>query len=213
MAINMMKMKIGDKMCDVVDSSEYAKHPEFYDPQYTAIKIDEEMTLPIINKTDYSEQVVGAYPTPFAVFYNKPDEDEKSIYDSSQIIDFRNVKDYKEVIEKSTMVKSLENKILENSDNITVIKPDDNDEPEMAALKEDINCKNCDINLYGPRFDGNFANDRRILSDNSITLTKLKKYGDAMDMKITLSIEDKDPNIPNPIGKTISVELTGGGNE
>ena len=68
MAINMMKMKIGDKMCDVVDSSEYAKHPEFYDPQYTAIKIDEEMTLPIINKTDYSEQVVGAYPTPFAVF-------------------------------------------------------------------------------------------------------------------------------------------------
>ena len=34
-----------------------------------------------------------------------------------------------------------------------------------------------------------------------------------MDMKITLSIEDKDPNIPNPIGKTISVELTGGGNE
>ena len=46
------------------------------------------------------------------------------------------------------MVKSLENKILENSDNITVIKPDDNDEPEMAALKEAINCKNCDINLY-----------------------------------------------------------------
>ena len=111
------------------------------------------------------------------------------------------------------MVKSLENKILENLDNITVIKQDDNDEPEMAALKEAINCKNCDINLYGPRFDGNFANDRRILSDNSITLTKLKKYGDAMDMKITLSIEDKDPNIPSPIGKTISVELTGGGNE
>ena len=30
---------------------------------------------------------------------------------------------------------------------------------------------------------------------------------------VLLSIEDKDPNIPNPIGKTISVELTGGGNE
>ena len=41
-------------------------------------------------------------------------------------------------------------------------------------------------------------------------LTKLKKYGDAMDMKISMTIEDKSESVPNPIGKAINIELTGG---
>ncbi len=210
MGIKMMKMKIGNKMCDVTSPEEYYQHPDFYDSNYTALKLESEhIVLPIINKSDYQAGVPGIYPESLISRYNIPENREE--YDMDSIIDFTNVTEYKDVIEKSSMVKSLENKILENSDNITKIKHDENDEPEMTALKEAINSKECDINAYGPRFDGNFANDRRILSDKSITMTKLKKYGNAMDMKITLTIEDKNDKVPNPIGKVISVELTGGG--
>lgn len=204
-----MKMNVDNKMCDVVTLQTYSEHPELYDPQYTAVHIPEEgVVLPIIGKLDFCEGKTGVYPTFPATFYNNPED--ISGYEESQIIDFSNAKNMKDIIEKSTMVKNLENKILENSDNITIVKPDENDEPEMSALKDAINLKECDLNMYAQRFNGNFPNDRRILSDNSITLTKLKKYGNALDMKITLTIEDKNDSVPNPIGKKITVELTGG---
>lgn len=207
-----MKMNVENKMCDVVTPTSYAEHPSLYDSQYTALKVEPEgIVLPIIGRTDYLENRVGIYPTSIGAFYNVPEQKSAEDYNQSHIIDFSDAHNMKDIIKKSEMVKSLESKILENSDNVTVIKYDENDEPEMSALKEAINSKNCDLNVYAQRFNGNFANDRRILTDTSITLTKLKKYGEALDMKISLTIEDKNDSVPNPIGKSITVELTGGG--
>ena len=31
-----------------------------------------------------------------------------------------------------------------------------------------------------------------------------------MDIKVTIRFEDKNPDVPNPMGKVIEVELTGG---
>ena len=37
-----------------------------------------------------------------------------------------------------------------------------------------------------------------------------KRLCEALDIKATLILEDKSPDVPNPIGRTIKVDLTGG---
>ena len=211
MDINIKKIRIDSKIYDVTSQEKYCSNPEKYDSNYTAIE-SEGLAYPLINKTDYYNGVPGVLDAGLVMFYNQPAPNNPMIdqYNMQNAIDFSNAKSMKTIIEKSNMVKSLENEILVNSDNITVIKSDDNDDAEMAALKEAINCKQCDINAYSTRFNGNLLNDIRILKGHSITLSKLKTYGNALDMKMTLTIEDQNPDVPNPIGKSISVEITGG---
>ena len=205
MDINLKKIRLDNKIYDVTSQETYCSNPGKFDSNYTAIE-NEGYAYPFITKTDYYNGVPGVYNAGLAMFYNTPTSEANM----QNAIDFSDVKSMKNMIEKSNMVKNLENEILVNSDNVTVIKSDDNDDAEMAALKEAINSKQCDINMYGARFNGNLLNDIRILRGHSITLSKLKTYGNALDMKMTLTIEDKDPNVPNPIGKSISVEITGG---
>ena len=84
----------------------------------------------------------------------------------------------------------------------------------MVAFKQAVIAKQCDIACYANRFDGNFANDRRTLSDTSITFPKLKKLAGALDMKITLTIEDADKpegeKVVNPMNTVISTVICGG---
>ena len=79
----------------------------------------------------------------------------------------------------------------------------------MKAMKEAINLKHIDIDKYEPRFGPNFNNDKRLLKKDSITFRKLKDVCEALDMKATLKLEDANPNVPNPIGKKIAIDLTG----
>ena len=80
----------------------------------------------------------------------------------------------------------------------------------MSGLKRAINSKECDINCYEQNFNGNFLNNVRILNGNSITDKKTIEFGNAMDIKVTIRFEDKNPDVPNPMGRVIEVELTGG---
>ena len=86
----------------------------------------------------------------------------------------------------------------------------DYDSPEMVGLKQAIIAKQFDINLYKDRFQGNFSNDRRILSDSKISLDKLVKFAKALDMKISMEITDANPNVPNPMNTVINIDITGG---
>ena len=58
-------------------------------------------------------------------------------------------------------------------------------------------------------------NDKRLFNNSTISLAKLEKIGKALDMKLTLVIEDVNEDIPNPMGKKVVVELLAGddGNE
>ena len=102
----------------------------------------------------------------------------------------------------------MESTILTSADNITTPIDHPDDSPEMMALKEAIRSKHIDINKYEQRFGPNFNNDRRLLDKNTITLAKLKTMANALDMDISLTIKDKPGNIPNPIGKVITVSVT-----
>jgi hypothetical protein len=206
----MKKMKIGEKVYDVTTAQEYAKNETLYDTSYTALE-HEGMALPILSKSEYGTDKPGALPGTFVTFFQRPESVEE--YSLSGAIDFGNTKNMRELIEKQNMVRDLEREILVNSDCVTVPRFDDNDSVEMIALKEAIIAKQCDLNSYASRFNGNFANDKRILNDNTITLPKLKKYADALDLKIIMTIEDRNPDVPNPMNKSITVELTGGGDD
>lgn len=204
--MEMRKAKIDNKMCDVTTLENYVNNKEVFDSQYTAIEVDD-MLLPIIGRLDSR---VGICVESFVSFYNPPPEEVKDEYSVENVIDFNKAKTMNDLIKKQNYVKSLENEIIVNSENIFEPRIDDNDVPEMKALKEAVIAKQVDINAYAPRFKGNFANDKRLFNDSKITLIKLKKITEALDMKCTLTIEDRDPDVPNPIGRVITVDITGG---
>ena len=124
------------------------------------------------------------------------------------IIDFNNSKSIQDIINAKNKYLQMESTILTSADNITTPIDHPDDSPEMMALKEAIRSKHIDINKYEQRFGPNFNNDRRLLDKNSITLAKLKTMANALDMDISLTIKDKPGNIPNPIGKVITVSVT-----
>ena len=56
----------------------------------------------------------------------------------------------------------------------------------------------------------NFNNDKRLIKKNSITFGKLRNICNALDIRATLTLEDKTGDIPNPMGTRIEVCLTDG---
>jgi hypothetical protein len=209
--MEMKKVKLGSRICEVTTLENYVHNPDLYDPQYTALAVHD-MVLPIVGRID---ERIGICPSPNSMvsFYNPPSKDKAKEYSIDNVIDFNKAKNMAEIIQKQEYVKSLENEIIVNSDNIFEPRIDDDDAPEMKGLKEAVIAKKVDINAYAPRFRGNFANDKRLFNDNKITMSKLKKITNALDMKCTLIIEDKSDNVPNPIGKKIIVDITGGGDD
>lgn len=208
--MEMKKAKIINKLYDVTTVDNYIKNKDIYDPSYTALEVYD-MLLPVIGRIDGRVGIQVGDPDNMVSFYTPPEENIEREYSRDNLIDFKKAKNIGEILQKQEFVKSLENEIIANSDNVFEPRIDNLDSPEMKALKEAVICKQIDINAYAPRFKGNFANDKRLFNDNKITLIKLKKIADALDMKCTLTIEDKSDNVQNPIGRVIEVDITAGG--
>lgn len=201
------KGKVNGKICDIISIDEYYKNPDIYDNGFTAI--EKEGILYPIRKNNMKagffvkNQVMG--------MYIKPLPEDEDLYRADDIIDFSSASDMKDMIEKKAAFRDLEREILCDPDNIFRPVIRDNDAPEMKALKEAVVNKNIDINKYEPRFGTTFSNDKRLFNNDSITLSKLRTMCDALDIKVALTLEDKNQDVPNPIGKVIHVDLSGGG--
>ena len=92
------------------------------------------------------------------------------------------------------------------------IKPDDSS--EMVGMKMVVRAKHCDIDKYEHRFGRkNFQNEKRLFDRPTMTLSKIRSTCEALDVKATLVFEDASPDVPNAMGTTISVPITGVGNE
>lgn len=197
------KGKVNGKIYEVITQDEYYKHPNIYDGTLTAIEKNG-ILYPIRNNDlgpgYYTKsQVMGVYINPH--------EEDRNNYSSDNVIDFSSASDMKDIIEKKAQYANLEREILCDADNIFRPVIRENDAPMMKALKEAVIKKNMDINKYESRFGSTFNNDKRIFNNSSITLNKLISTADALDMKVTVSIEDKGPDVPNPIGSVITVDL------
>ena len=212
---DMIKMKIGSKMYDVVPSLEtYQNNEEAYLKNYTAIlSEDGKYALPIKRIDDESVGIrVGDLMS--REYLPQTDEDKKT-YSIDNAINLSESQNITELIEKQTAIRGIEQEILTDPDgNIFVPKITQEDSAAIKALKEAVIAKKIDLDKYETRFGSNYNNDKRLLSKKKISLPMLERVCNALDIKATLTLEDMSDDIPNPIGKVITVELTNGdGNE
>ena len=202
------KKRIGDKIYDVASLEEYTQFKDAFIPQYTAIHdTDTGLVLPIKNRYDQGPGIVIGHGI---AYVDEPDADEVEVYLDTDIIDFDNCKSIHDMMANQNIVRTLERDILTSPDNIFTPKIFDDDSPEMKALKTAVLEKRIDLDKYEPRFGANYNNDKRLFNKNTISLSMTKRLCEALDIKATLILEDKSPDVPNPIGRTIKVDLTGG---
>lgn len=201
--MSLQKAKIEGAIYDVISYDEYYKNPELYE-SYGAIR-DGAYIYPIRKKTDIRP---GFYPNGCIDFFKQPSAEECQMYSVNNIIDFENATNLKDIIDSQQRLMSEERSILTTIDN--VFQPDiaDTDTPEMKALKQAIIDKHIDLDKYEPRFGPNYNNDKRLLKKGSITFGKLRSICNALDIKATITIEDAGNDVPNPIGKVISADIT-----
>ena len=152
------------------------------------------------------------YEFPWGACPTMPTEEQMPDYvaNDNTIINFSNAKDFKEYIDKHHHLKDIEREVLTNSENVTIPPFLENDTPEMRLLKQAIIEKEADTDKYKHRFP-NYANDRRKLSEPSITFPMLKRFAKGLDMEVEVIIRDKSPDVPNPIGSELRVVITTGG--
>ena len=190
----MKKMRIGKRILDVIDQEEFIRKSE-YNPEAvkelaedTAV-VKDEIVYPVMTK--FSRDVVGVYDAGPLLIYSK------------DIIDFDNVENLRDSIEKAAKLESQERSILISTNNIYKPIVQENDTPEMALFKKAISKKNIDIENYKQRFGSDYSNDLRGLTGNSITFFKLKRFCDIFDIRCSITFEDKK-NAPNPIGEKLT---------
>lgn len=203
---------------DLVDIKDFYENREKLKDSSVAVGIQDNeryIALPYFNNKGDKIEQPGVYNNGDIDFIVYPTNEERSNYEPS-IIDFDNItsmKDYQE--RKSELDKVERNYLMTNEDKDNCFIPPllENDTPEMRAVKEAIIAKHIDLDKYADRYGTNYPNDKRRYKDNSITLFLLKRTCENLDMKASLIISDKSPDVPNPIGKEIVVNLITGNDE
>ena len=216
--MNFKKQTINGKLYNVIEAENFMKNKELYDNSQTAIEVkinNIDYVLPIRNSK--VDDRPGVYSDGCVHFFNVPDVEDEELfkeYSSDNMIDFSNCSSIAEIMEKQEILRDEEKEILANPDNIFIPNISDKDSPAMRGLKQAIIAKHIDIDKYQDRFGKeNFPNDKRKLKDTDITMFMMNRMNKALDIKATLILEDKHPDVPNPIGKKISIDLTGYDNE
>ena len=200
---------LNGKTYDVISENEFMTEP--FD-SYTdmAIIIENRWIIPIRHKNSIGYGNVGYYPNyPFSKIILPRTPEEEEMYSINKLVMFNNIETFEKLIDNKMKLKQDEIKYMSGTaENAFLPYPNDQlDSPQMWGLKAAVCYKNTDINYYGPRFGDDFNNDKRKFSGNDITFKKLVAIADNLDIKLTLSFEDKDGDIPNPMRKKIIVVL------
>lgn len=210
----MKKAKIGRRILDVIDESEFIRrsslNPDIVASlaEDTAIEKDGHV-YPVTKQ--YSKDVTGVTDLGKVLLYSLAEQDKDADeYKVENVIDFENVKSLQESINKQNQLMSAERTILVSPENIFTPVVKEEDTPEMKLLKQAICLKGIDLDNYKQRFGSDYNNDRRLFEQNSITFFKLKRLAEIMDMNVSLSLEDK-PGAPNPIGEKLTIQITSDG--
>lgn len=149
----------------------------------------------------------------FAIYYITPKtEEEKKEYSTEKIKDFSDIGNFKDYLENVyEMQKDQKNSLMSiNKDYFIPIYEQDN--PEVKLIKQAINAKHIDNDVYKAKFSSasDFNNDNRSLNDpnnHNISFYKLVRDCEAYDIDAILILKDK-PNVANPMGQVFTTYLT-----
>lgn len=207
-------MPINRTLYDVFSEEEYNhrfnNQPEAMRELESSSAIEKgDYVYPLQNKNlPYTSPGVKNYG-PVLVYTPPQTEEEKEIYSKKNMIDFENnINSCADMIQRTAELQAAEQSILLKKGNITEFIVKDSDTPEFKLLKQALSQKNVDINSYKHRFQSEFSNDLRILTQsNSITFNKLRSIANATDIEVELVIRDK-PGCVNPIGEELRTTIT-----
>ena len=208
--VKLKRCIIGGQMYDLVSYDDYIEQ-EPMRSNSTAIMEEykgDNIVLPYRGKFSGQQVLPGIYNAGCIDFCVYPDENMTSQYIPYKIIDINNTMAMKDILEKEDVMARLDEPWITSPDNITKFPINDADQPEMVCLKTALNEKEIDFDKYSPRFGDNFPNDKRQLKNNGATLNIIKRFCEKCDMEAILTLRDKNQNVPNPIGREISVSLT-----
>ena len=211
--VHSRKCVINGQMIDIMSYSEYSKSSELANSS-TGIEITAEsgktVVLPYKGKlqTDTSPTTPGVYdlgPVDLVVMPTNENEDD---YVPNKVIEFDNTDGIRKIMESQAQLTKLAEPWITNPDNITLVSIGESDRPEVVGLKTAINEKHIDIDKYAGRFGENFPNDKRQLKNEGLTLKMIERFCRNLDIEAVLTFRDKNSEVPNPIGKEITVSLT-----
>ena len=182
------------------------RSPDSYFLGSTAIEFDDlGVVLPVKGKY---EKGVGITVGALFSRITMPSEEERPQYSVDNIIDLSNVNNIKELMKKQELVRDIEYEMLTTIESKFSPTISDDDSPAMKAMKTAVIEKGIDINKYADRFGSNFNNDKRQFGKKTISMQMLERLCKGLDIKATLTLEDKDAGVPNPIKRKITVDLT-----
>lgn len=207
-------IRLNDKLCDVAKLEEYVKNPDLYIQGHIAIELDQtDYILPVINNNSGPSDIgIEVGNTISRVRLPVTDEDKEE-YNKGRLVDFNKATSMTELINMQETVIDMEKDILTNPDNISVYQISEKDTPAMRLLKEAVNAKHINLDSYDYRFGSNYNNDKRIFNKNNVSLAMMERMANALDMKLTLTLQDVSDDVANPIGKPMSIDVTGGNYE
>lgn len=210
--VTVKRCVVNGQMYDIVDYDELAKISGQEDiPRNTAILEDyqgKQIILPYRGKYSTKSYTPGIYDAGCINVEVLPDELNVSDYYPRKIVELDNKSSIKEILEKEDIIARLDEPWITSPDNITQFTITEEDRPEMVCLKTALNHKKIDIDRYSSRFGDNFPNDKRQLKNNGATLNIIKRFCKCMDMEAILTLRDRNPNVPNPMGCEVTVSLT-----
>lgn len=213
--VSLCKGVINGNVYDILAPEDLARYKNVKDSTLENLAVrtkynDEEIVLPVITDRSYSDNVAtpGVYPVGPLNIYKYPKEQDIEKYRPTKTIVFSNNDSMEALLEKKEVLQSFNEPWLTSTDNTTVCTINDDDQPEMIAIKSALNAKHVDFDSYAPRFGVNFPNNKRQLKSNSATLKFIKTFCDALDLDAELTIKDKNPKVHNPMNKVIHVSLT-----
>ncbi len=215
--ISVKKGVLNGNVYDILTPDEYLKYKNTNNSNLDNLAVsvrhnNEDIILPVIPDREYSDNVVtpGVYTVgcgPLTV-YKYPKDKDLDKFKPNKIIEFSNNDSLEEILDKKEVLSTFTEPWVTGTDNTTFCPINDDDLPEMIAIKSALNAKHVDFDTYAPRFGANFPNNKRQLKNNSATLKFIKTFCDALDLDVELTIKDKQGRVANPMNKVIHVSLT-----
>ena len=213
--VSVSKGVLNGTVYDIVTPEEYLRYKtaENSNLDNLAVKVkhnNQDIVLPVITDRPYSDNILtpGVYPVGPLNIYKYPKQIDLEKYKPSKIIEFSNNDTLEQILDKKDVLNSFTEPWVTSTDNTTICTINDDDQPEMIAIKSALNAKHVDFDSYAPRFGVNFPNNKRQLKNPSATLKFIKTFCEALDLDAELTIKDKSSKVPNPMGKVIHVSLT-----